>query len=346
MQLGELLKYVDNDFKSRYMSAQDGEQLKDEIEQRLREAEENMSKGNDTYSSNYFVDDSGICPFPTGNDSWAQDKNLGEVKVKYTDDFVFKSTGSANCHLTIYRGTESNSKISIQQAPTIPLSCVAYAKIMMESKSGWKPICQQPLHDANGAFTMDLHGYFYAGTKIKGAIVVETGGAVTDSGLKLLPRMSGLQVTRFSSDKGFPEKSFDWLVTNENATKSSKIPGTVLSGFFMLKFNGLYYHGKIDKNGNNTNGTLIEHYGDLNKKKTGISSWTRHYRTDAVYARIEWPGSGNWRYLGNTENASLVKNKAGVLDDFSGKYYYVSADADSPVSVYTETDFQFNDDAK
>jgi hypothetical protein len=151
--------------------------------------------------------------------------------------------------------------------------------------------------------------------------------------------MSGVQVTRFSSDKGFPEKSFDWLVTNENATRSSKIPGTVLSGFFMLKFNGLYYHGKAN------NGTVPGHYADINKKKNVISSWTRHYRTDAVYARIEWPGSGNWQYLGNTENGSLMKNKAGVLDDFSGKYYYVSADADSPVSVYTETDFTFNDDA-
>jgi hypothetical protein len=155
------------------MSEADGKELKDEIEQRLREAEENMSKGNDTYSGNYFVDDSGIYTFPAGG--WHRDTTQGEVVVKYTDDFIFKSTGSANCHLTIYRGSINNKNIPIiKQAPAIPLSCVAYAKIMMESKSGWKSICQQPLQNANGAFTMDLHGYFYAGTKIKGAIVVQT----------------------------------------------------------------------------------------------------------------------------------------------------------------------------
>ena len=33
------------------------------IDEKLKEAEDNMSKGNDVYSSNYYMDDSGIATF-------------------------------------------------------------------------------------------------------------------------------------------------------------------------------------------------------------------------------------------------------------------------------------------
>jgi hypothetical protein len=41
----------------------------------------------------------------------------------------------------------------------------------MLTKSGdWKTICQQPLQCADGAFDIDLHGYFFAGTKLRGIV--------------------------------------------------------------------------------------------------------------------------------------------------------------------------------
>ena len=110
MELGELLTYIHNGIGSKYMSAEDGEELRELIEQRLREAEENMAKGNDTYSGNYFVDDSGNCPFDTTLPNTPWDK-LGDDGTsdygKKTSEFTFKSTGAANCHFTIYRGTNN-----------------------------------------------------------------------------------------------------------------------------------------------------------------------------------------------------------------------------------------------
>lgn len=124
MELGELLKYVDNGLRGTYMTAKDGEELKKLIEQKLQEAEENMSKGNDTYSSNYFVDDSGIKTFGSNWD------NEDGQKYRYTDEFVFKSTGMANCHLTIYNGSETatNTNKAIGSSTTKPTT-PAYAQI-------------------------------------------------------------------------------------------------------------------------------------------------------------------------------------------------------------------------
>ena len=58
---------------------------------------------------------------------------------------------------------------------------------------------------SDGAFDIELHGYFYAGTVIKGA-VYSNGVSMTDKGSNIIfdGSFSYLQVTRFSSDKGFP----------------------------------------------------------------------------------------------------------------------------------------------
>jgi hypothetical protein len=135
MELGELLKYVSDGLKEKYMSAEDGEELKELIEEKLREAEENMAKGNDTYSSNYFVDDAGTCTF----NATEQKENGGYWR--YTSEYTFKSTGAANCHLTIYRG-KSGAIAANSKAPTISM----YAKILIKTRTGdWKTICQQPV---------------------------------------------------------------------------------------------------------------------------------------------------------------------------------------------------------
>lgn len=70
-----------------------------------------MAKGNDIYSSNYFVDDAGLRVFTTKTDTTAWDSESGGF-WRYTDEFVFRSTGAANCHLTIYRGANSTKVIT------------------------------------------------------------------------------------------------------------------------------------------------------------------------------------------------------------------------------------------
>lgn len=332
MQLGELLKYIDNRLNKKYMSTESGEELKELVEQRLREAEDNMAKGNDTYSSNCFVDDSGVRTFTSKNHTAIWDSENGGY-WRYTDEFVFKSTGPANCHLTIYRGTSSTSTITAKT--NVPDSAM-YARILIKTRNGsWKTICQQPVQCADGAFDIELHGYFYAGTVIKGAVYSSTN--MNDSGSNIIfgGSFSYLQVTRFSTDKPFQENSFDWWVSNNNALSSKEAVPSVISSDGFLKFEGLYYHQYYK-----TLGKKANHFYDVKSKV-----WTRRYCTDAVYAKVTDATGANY-FLGNTEGESVTNDKAGHSDDFSGKYYYISADNTTQPSVYMQTDLAFVDDTK
>lgn len=141
----------------------------------------------------------------------------------------------------------------------------------MKSRSGWKTLCREPVQSANGAFDVDLHGYFYAGTVIRGAVMCDSSATPN-----IIFSYSSLQVTRFSSDKGFPNKSFDWWVSNNGELSSGTTPLTTISENGFFKFDGLYYHDRVG-----TVGLKAADYYDAKKK-----AWTHRYCMDAVYANV------------------------------------------------------------
>jgi hypothetical protein len=104
MEVQELLKYISKQLESKYMTLDAGGQLSSLIETKLHEAEDNMAKGNDVYSSNYFVDDAGIVTFDSNNFTKSND-----ISSWFSGIYIFKSTCTANVHLTIYNTNAATS---------------------------------------------------------------------------------------------------------------------------------------------------------------------------------------------------------------------------------------------
>jgi hypothetical protein len=147
----------------------------------------------------------------------------------------------------------------------------------MRDRSGnWKTICQQPLQCADSAFDIDLHGYFFAGTKLRGYIEQYLPSH------NVIFSMSNMQVTRFSSESGFPNKSFDWWVSNNGALTSDMNPPDVISAPGFLSFTGLYW--TTTRDGTNSTNTIV------GSKATDYIfnryALERHYCTNAVYANV------------------------------------------------------------
>jgi hypothetical protein len=150
-----------------------------------------------------------------------------------------------------------------------------------------------------------------------------------------------MQVTRFSSESGFPNKSFDWWVSNNGALTSDTNPPDVISAPGFLSFTGLYW--TTTRDGTNTTDSIV---GSKATDYIINKNFSRHYCTNAVYANVRY-GDNKQYILGCTENDNIAYTKnSGINDDFSGKYYYINPSNSNYVSAFTTTDFTFKDDLK
>lgn len=120
-----------------------------------------------------------------------------DTRTLITNEYTFLDDANAYIHVNVNQTTAVNNA-----------AVNDVLEIQISTNSGWMTICSEPLRTAISRFDIDVHGFFYAGTKVR---CIGRQYGTTTSLSNATPVASGVMViTEVSKEKPFNHKSFTW----------------------------------------------------------------------------------------------------------------------------------------